>query len=77
MSDSSRSASALVDVAIVGAGPTGLSCAIEIIKRGRSVIVFDKGCLVNSLYNYPTNLTFFAPSFFKYLFDSKLDEKQI
>lgn len=60
MSDSSCSASTLVDVAIVGAGPTGLSCAIEIIKRGRSVIVFDKGCLVNSLYNYPTNLTFFT-----------------
>ncbi len=49
-----------VDTAIIGAGPTGLSCAIEITKRNRSVVVFDKGCLVNSLYNYPTNLTFFT-----------------
>ena len=60
MSDSSLPSSAPVDVAIVGAGPTGLSCAIELTKRNRSVVVFDKGCLVNSLYNYPTNLTFFT-----------------
>ncbi len=61
MSDiSSPPSSAPVDTAIVGAGPTGLSCAIEITKRNRSVVVFDKGCLVNSLYNYPTNLTFFT-----------------
>ena len=49
-----------VDVVVVGAGPTGLSCAIEITKCGRSATVFDKGCLVNSLYHYPTNLTFFT-----------------
>ena len=61
MSDiSSPPSSAPLDTAIVGAGPTGLSCAIEITKRNRSVVVFDKGCLVNSLYNYPTNLTFFT-----------------
>ena len=60
MPDSSSSSSTLVDVVVVGAGPTGLSCAIEITRRSRSVIVFDKGCLVNSLYNYPTNLTFFT-----------------
>ncbi len=60
MSDASPPSSDPVDVAIVGAGPTGLSCAIEIAKRNRSVVVFEKGCLVNSLYNYPTNLTFFT-----------------
>ena len=60
MSDSSPPSSDPFDVAIVGAGPTGLSCAIEITKRNRSCVVFDKGCLVNSLYNYPTNLTFFT-----------------
>lgn len=46
------------DVAIVGAGPTGLACGIELQKRGLSTVLFDKGCVVNSLYNYPTNLVF-------------------
>jgi len=48
------------DVAIVGAGPTGLACGIELQKRGLSTVLFDKGCVVNSLYNYPTNLVFFT-----------------
>jgi thioredoxin reductase (NADPH) len=48
------------DVAIVGAGPTGLACGIEIQKRGLSVVLFDKGCVVNSIYHYPTNLVFFT-----------------
>jgi thioredoxin reductase (NADPH) len=48
------------DVAIVGAGPTGLACGIELEKRGVSSILFDKGCVVNSLYNYPTNMVFFT-----------------
>ncbi len=48
------------DTAIIGAGPTGLACAIEIEKKGLKAIVIEKGCLVNSLYNYPTNLTFFT-----------------
>ena len=48
------------DVAIVGAGPTGLACGIEVQKRGLRPILFDKGCVVNSIYNYPTNLVFFT-----------------
>jgi thioredoxin reductase (NADPH) len=48
------------DVAIVGAGPTGLACGIELKKRGVSAVLFDKGCVVNSLYHYPTNMTFFT-----------------
>ncbi len=48
------------DVIVVGAGPTGLACAIDVQSAGYSVATFDKGCLVNSLYNYPTNLTFFT-----------------
>lgn len=48
------------DVAIVGAGPTGLACAIEVEKRGLRAVIFDKGCVVNSLYNYPTNMVFFT-----------------
>src|SRR6478672_10440416 len=48
------------DVAVVGAGPTGLACAIEAQKAGFRAINIDKGCLVNSLYNYPANMIFFT-----------------
>ena len=48
------------DVLIVGAGPTGLACAIEIQKAGFKTIIIDKGCLVNSIYHYPTNMVFFT-----------------
>ncbi|MFN7920669.1 MAG: YpdA family putative bacillithiol disulfide reductase [Bryobacteraceae bacterium] len=47
-------------VAIVGAGPTGLACGIELKRRGIEAILFDKGCVVNSLYHYPTNMVFFT-----------------
>ena len=49
-----------VDVVIVGAGPTGLACGIELKRRGLNGAIFDKGCVVNSIYNYPTNLVFFT-----------------
>ena len=49
-----------VDVIVVGAGPTGLACAIEVQKAGFCVKTIEKGCVVNSLYKYPTNLTFFT-----------------
>lgn len=45
---------------VIGAGPTGLACGIELKRRGVDVILIDKGCLVNSLYNYPTHMTFFT-----------------
>ncbi|MBY0372642.1 MAG: YpdA family putative bacillithiol disulfide reductase, partial [Bryobacteraceae bacterium] len=48
------------DVVIVGAGPTGLACGIECQKRGFSVVLIEKGCVVNSLYHYPTNMVFFT-----------------
>ena len=48
------------DVVIVGAGPTGLACAIEAEKAGFKPLVLDKGCLVNSIYHYPTNMVFFT-----------------
>lgn len=48
------------DVVIVGAGPTGLACGIELGRAGVRAILIDKGCVVNSLYNYPTNLVFFT-----------------
>ena len=50
------------DVCIIGAGPIGICCAIEAKKNGLSYIIIDKGCLVNSLYNYPKNMTFFSTS---------------
>ncbi len=49
-----------LDVIVVGAGPTGLACAIEVQKAGFRAKTIEKGCLVNSLYKYPTNLTFFT-----------------
>lgn len=50
------------DVIIVGAGPIGLACGIELKKEGLDYLIIEKGCLVNSLYNYPHNMTFFSTS---------------
>jgi len=50
------------DVIIVGAGPIGMACGIEAKKAGLSYAIFDKGCLVNSVYNYPKGMTFFSSS---------------
>jgi thioredoxin reductase (NADPH) len=47
-------------VAIIGAGPTGLACGIELKRRGIDAVLYDKGCVVNSLYHYPTNMVFFT-----------------
>ena len=49
-----------LDVAIIGAGPTGLACGIELQRRGLAPVLFDKGCVVNSIYHYPINLVFFT-----------------
>lgn len=48
------------DAVVVGAGPTGLACAIELRKRDLTCVVIDKGCLVNSLHRYPINMTWFT-----------------
>ena len=48
------------DVLVIGAGPTGLACAIETQKIRRKAVVLDKGCLVNSVFHYPTNMVFFT-----------------
>jgi len=50
------------DVIIVGGGPIGLNCGIEAVKRKLSYLIIEKGCLVNSIFNYPTNMTFFSTS---------------
>ena len=49
-----------VDVLVIGAGPTGLASAIEAQRAGFKVVVIDKGCVVNSLFHYPANMTFFT-----------------
>jgi thioredoxin reductase (NADPH) len=49
-----------VDVLVIGAGPIGLACGVEAKRRGFSCRVVEKGCLVNSIYNYPANMTFFS-----------------
>ncbi|MDA9596770.1 YpdA family putative bacillithiol disulfide reductase [Flavobacteriaceae bacterium] len=50
------------DITIIGAGPIGLACGIEAQKKNLDYLIFDKGCLVNSLYRYPMNMTFFSTS---------------
>ena len=48
------------DVLVIGAGPTGLACAIAAQNCGLKVVLVDKGCLTNSLFHYPANMTFFT-----------------
>ncbi len=50
------------DVAIIGGGPIGIACGIEAKKRNLKYLILEKGCIVNSLYNYPTQMTFFSTS---------------
>src|SRR5690606_4897207 len=50
------------DLIIVGGGPIGLTCAIEAQKQNLSHLILEKGTLVDSLYHFPTNMTFFSTS---------------
>jgi thioredoxin reductase (NADPH) len=52
----------IFDIIIVGGGPIGLACGIEAEKAGLSYLIIEKGAFVNSLYNYPVNMTFFSTS---------------
>ncbi len=52
----------IFDLLVVGAGPTGLACAIEAQKAGFRAVVVDKGCVCNSLFHYPAHMTFFTTS---------------
>jgi thioredoxin reductase (NADPH) len=49
-----------LDAMVIGAGPVGLACALEIQRRGLTVTVVDKGALANSIVGYPTNMEFFS-----------------
>jgi thioredoxin reductase (NADPH) len=50
------------NVIIIGAGPIGLACGIEAEKRKMNYLILEKGCLVNSLFHYPTNMVYFSTS---------------
>ena len=50
----------IYDVLVIGAGPTGLACAIDAQRAGFAVLLVDKGCLTNSLFHYPAGMTFFT-----------------
>ena len=52
----------IFDILIIGSGPIGLACALEAKKAGLSYLILEKGVLVNSLYHYPSNMTFFSTS---------------
>src|SRR5450755_1367783 len=51
---------ATFDVLVIGAGPTGMACAIEAQRAGLRAVMVDRGCLCNSLFHYPSNMTFFT-----------------
>ncbi|MEI7627861.1 MAG: YpdA family putative bacillithiol disulfide reductase [Bacteroidota bacterium] len=52
----------ILDLIIIGSGPIGLACALAANKNGLDYLILEKGCLVNSLYHYPVNMTFFSTS---------------
>lgn len=52
----------MLDVFIIGAGPIGMACGIEASKRNLKYQIVEKGYLVNSIYHYPLNMTFFSTS---------------
>lgn len=52
----------MYDLIIIGGGPIGLACGLEAQTAGLNYLILEKGCLVNSLYNYPANMTFFSTS---------------
>jgi thioredoxin reductase (NADPH) len=61
-SDARAASDSEFDLLVIGAGPTGLACAIEAKKAGFSAVSVDKGCVCNSLYFYPSHMTFFTTS---------------
>src|SRR6516225_1031791 len=58
--DGEKAPDVLFDVLVIGAGPTGLACAIDAQKAGVRVVLVDKCCVCNSLFHYPSHMTFFT-----------------
>jgi thioredoxin reductase (NADPH) len=52
----------MLDILLIGGGPIGIACGLKAQKAGLSFVIIEKGCLVNSLYNYPSTMTFFSTS---------------
>ena len=52
----------MLDLLIIGSGPIGIACGLKAQAAGLSFVIIEKGCLVNSLYNYPSTMTFFSTS---------------
>ncbi len=50
------------DLVIIGGGPIGIACGLAARQHNISYVILEKGCLVNSLFNYPVNMTFFSTS---------------
>src|ERR1700750_1067961 len=60
MSEQAAHKEPIADLVVIGAGPTGMACAIEAQRAGFTAVLIDKGCLCNSLFHYPSNMTFFT-----------------
>src|SRR5882724_9008310 len=60
MSEHGAATEIIADLLVIGAGPTGMACAIEAQRAGFTAVLVDKGCLCNSLFHYPSNMTFFT-----------------
>jgi len=58
--DGNTNPSEIFDVLVIGAGPTGMACAIESQRAGLRSVLVDKGCLCNSIFHYPSHMTFFT-----------------
>lgn len=52
----------IYDLLVIGGGPIGLACGLEAKMAGLTYLILEKGTLVNSLYHYPANMTFFSTS---------------
>jgi thioredoxin reductase (NADPH) len=52
----------MLDILIIGGGPIGIACGLKAQKAGLSFLIVEKGCLTNSIYNYPVTTTFFSTS---------------
>jgi thioredoxin reductase (NADPH) len=60
MGNPTQSERPIYDLLVIGAGPTGMACAIEAQRTGFTAVLVDKGCLCNSLFHYPAHMTFFT-----------------
>jgi len=50
----------ILDLIVIGAGPTGLATAIQAHRLGMKYVVLEKGCITNSIYHFPSQMVFFT-----------------